>query len=72
MLLMALALSVPTSLRAQAVDARIRAQRLELDRVRRERAELERKMVDLQGSVHDLRDEVENLDHQRVTTELVL
>lgn len=72
LLLLALALPVSTAVRAQAADARIRAQRLELERVRRERAELERKMVDLQGSVHDLRDEVENLDHQRVATELVL
>ena len=72
MLTLVLALSVPTAMRAQTADARIRAQRLELERVRRERAELERKMVDLQGSVHDLRDEVENLDRQRVATELVL
>jgi len=71
-LLMALMLSLPAGVRAQTAEARMRAQRLELDRVRRERAELERQMVNLQGSVHDLRDEVENLDHQRVATELVL
>ena len=65
-------LPFPVALRAQAADARIRAQREELDRVRRERADLERRMANLQGNVHDLRDEVANLDHQRAATELVL
>ena len=65
-------LSVPAPLPAQTADARIRTQREELDRVRRERADLERRMANLQGSVHDLRDEVANLDRQRIATELVL
>ena len=65
-------LSFPALLPAQTTDARIRSQREELDRVRRERADLERRMATLQGSVHDLRDEVANLDRQRVATELVL
>ena len=65
-------LSVPATLPAQTADARIRTQREELDRVRRERADLERRMANLQGSVHDLRDEVANLDRQRIATELVL
>ena len=65
-------LALPAALGAQAADSRIRAQREELDRVRRERADLERRMVNLQGSVHDLRDELANLDRQRVATELVL
>ena len=65
-------LAVPTMLGAQAADSRIRAQREELDRVRRERADLERRMANLQGSVHDLRDELANLDRQRASTELVL
>ena len=71
-MLIALVLSFPASLPAQATDARMRSQREELDRVRRERADLERRMATLQGSVHDLRDEVANLDRQRVATELVL
>ncbi len=50
----------------------MRAQREELDRIRRERAELERRMSTLQGNVHDLREEVANLDRQRAATELVL
>jgi septal ring factor EnvC (AmiA/AmiB activator) len=51
---------------------RIRAQREELDRIRRERAELERRMANLQGDVHDLAEEVINLDRQRAATERVL
>ncbi len=65
-------LACPAVLPAQTADTRIRAQREELDRVRRERADLERRMVNLRGSVHDLRDEVANLDRQRAATELVL
>ena len=72
LLVVALVLSVPDRLPAQTADARIRTQREELDRVRRERADLERRMANLQGSVHDLRDEVANLDRQRIATELVL
>jgi len=57
---------------AQSAEARIRAQREELDRIRRERAELERRMSSLQGNVHDLREEVFNLDRQREATERVI
>ena len=72
MLLLAALVALPAVLPAQTADARIRAQRAELDRVRRERADLERRMSNLQGSVHDLRDEVANLDRQRAATELML
>ena len=65
-------MALPLALPAQSADARIRAQREELDRVRRERAALEQRMANLQGSVHDLRDELANLDRQRAATELVL
>jgi septal ring factor EnvC (AmiA/AmiB activator) len=71
-LLLVMALLAPVTLSAQAADARIRAQREELERIRRERADLERRMANLQGNVHDLREEVANLDRQRVSTELVL
>ena len=70
--MLALVLIVPLSVGAQSADARIRAQREELDRIRRERAELERRMAHLQGNVHDLREEVANVDRQRAATELVL
>ena len=72
LLLLACLLAGPATVLAQNADARIRAQREELDRVRRERAALEQRMANLQGSVHDLRDELANLDRQRAATELVL
>ena len=72
LLAVALVLAVPTALAAQSAEARIRAQREELDRIRRERAELERRMSNLQGNVHELREEVANLDRQREATERVI
>ena len=57
---------------AQSADARLRGQREELDRIRRERADLERRMANIQGNVHDLREEVANLDRQRLATEEML
>jgi septal ring factor EnvC (AmiA/AmiB activator) len=71
-LLLALALVAPVALRAQSADARIRAQQQELERIRRERSELEQRMANLQGNVHDLREEIDNLDRQREATERVL
>ena len=65
-------LAFPLVLPAQSADTRIRTQRQELDRIRRERADLERRMANLQGSVHDLRDEVATLDRLRAATELVI
>ena len=59
-------------LRAQSAEARIRAQREELERIRRERAELESRMANIQGNVHELREEVFNLDRQREATERVI
>jgi murein hydrolase activator len=70
--LLVLALLLPVALPAQSADARIRAQRDELERIRRERAELERRMANLQGDVHDLSEELANLDRQRAATEKVL
>ena len=66
------ALSLPAALGAQSADARIRAQREELERIRNERAELERRMATLQGDVHELSEELANLDRQRIATERVL
>ena len=65
-------LAFPLVVPAQSADRRIRTQREELDRIRRERADLERRMANLQGSVHDLRDEVATLDRLRAATELVI
>ncbi len=49
-------------------EAKVRAQRDELDRIRHERAALEDKMAQLQGTVHDLAEEVTNLDSQADAT----
>jgi septal ring factor EnvC (AmiA/AmiB activator) len=70
--LLAFALLLPAALSAQSADARIRAQRDELERIRQERAELERRMANLQGDVHELAEELINLDRQRVATERML
>jgi septal ring factor EnvC (AmiA/AmiB activator) len=70
--LAALVLLVPVPLAAQSAEARIRSQREELERIRRERAELENRMANLQGSVHELSEEVANLDRQREATERVI
>lgn len=48
---------------------KLRAQREELDRIRQERADLERKMLELRANVHDLSEEVANLNARRATTE---
>jgi septal ring factor EnvC (AmiA/AmiB activator) len=48
----------------QTPDARLRAQREELTRIRQERAELERRMNEIKSNVHDLSEEVSNIDRQ--------
>ena len=65
-------LLVPVVAQSQGAEARIRAQREELDRIRKERADLEARMASLQGNVHELREELANLDRQRVNTEQLL
>jgi septal ring factor EnvC (AmiA/AmiB activator) len=49
-------------------EAKLRAQQQELARIRRERDELERRMKTIQGRVHDIREEVTNLDRQHDAT----
>lgn len=68
-LLAACALAAPR-LQAQAVPSsqRIAAQRAELDRIRRERADLQRRMTELQGTVHDLSEEKRNIAAQAEAT----
>jgi len=51
-----------------SAEAKVRAQQDELERIRRERAQLEDKMAELQGTVHDLAEEVTNLDSQAAAT----
>lgn len=53
---------------AQSSEQRVRQQQQELDRIRAERAALEAKAEELRSSVHDLSDEVANLDRQADAT----
>jgi septal ring factor EnvC (AmiA/AmiB activator) len=66
-LLIGLLVLIPAS-RVVAQD-KIRAQREELDRIRQERADLERRMLELRANVHDLSEEVANLNARRAATE---
>lgn len=66
---LAAALALPSAGGAQTTaDARLRQQRAELDRLRSERAALEKRMSDLRGSVSTLADEVRVIDRQAVAT----
>ena len=49
-------------------EAKLRAQQQELARIRREREELQRKMRGLQSKVHDISEEVTNIDRQHDAT----
>ena len=48
---------------------KLQAQRVELDRIRQERGDLERRMLELRTNVHDLSEEVANLNARRSATE---
>ncbi|HYW51272.1 MAG TPA: hypothetical protein VE861_11730, partial [Gemmatimonadaceae bacterium] len=67
---LALLLVIPMAVQAQAIPSsqRIAAQRAELDRIRKERADLQRRMQELQGTVHDLSEEKRNLAAQADAT----
>ena len=49
-------------------DSRLRADRDRLESLRREREELQRRMVSLQSSVHDITEELANIEYQAETT----
>ena len=59
---------IPTGVEGQSAEAKVRAQRKELERIRAERSALERKMEELAGTLHDLREEVTNLESQAEAT----
>jgi septal ring factor EnvC (AmiA/AmiB activator) len=63
-----MALLIPALLHAQDQSARLRAQRDSLERIRQEREALERRAADLANSVHDLNEEVSNLDKRADAT----
>jgi septal ring factor EnvC (AmiA/AmiB activator) len=66
-------LTLPSPAGAQSNAAeRIRQQREELDRIRGEREQLRRRMSEIQGTVHDLSDEVMLLDRQADATARVV
>jgi murein hydrolase activator len=52
----------------QNAETRLRTQRQELERIRRERTELEERMRSLQSNVHDLTEEVTNIERQADAT----
>lgn len=58
------AVEPPASSPGVTPEVRLRADREELDRFRAERTQLEQRMADLRSSVHDLSEEVDNLDRQ--------
>jgi septal ring factor EnvC (AmiA/AmiB activator) len=70
-LVLCCALSIPSLANAQqteTAEARLKAQREELLRIRDERDELEKKMSGLQNTAHELTDEVNILDKQHDAT----
>src|SRR5687767_15695458 len=58
------AVTVTPAAAQQSPEARLRAEQARLEQLRRERAELETRMRQLRGTVHDLSAEVANLDRQ--------
>lgn len=71
-LLVACCLAAAFPLHAQSADARLRAQRDTLEHIREERAALERKMQDLQSNVHDISDELANVNARAAATERIV
>ena len=63
---------LPMALTAQDTDARLKSNREELDRIRRERAELQQRMNKLQSSAHSLNDELKNINKQHDATKRVV
>jgi murein hydrolase activator len=68
-LALALALALPLGAQQPTPEARLRADRAELDSMRAERSDLERRMSDLKSNAHDLSEEVANLDRQAELTD---
>ncbi len=56
----------------QQAEQRLRDERARLDQLRNERQELERRRIALQGTVHDLSEELENVNRQVETTARVV
>ena len=65
-------LLLPMALAGQDTDARLKSNRDELDRIKRERAELQQRMNKLQSSAHSLNDELKNINKQHDATKRVV
>ena len=63
------ALLLAPVLEAQSTEDRLRSQQQELERLRRERRQLEERMSQLQGSIHDLSEEVAIIESRTEATE---
>ncbi len=63
---------LPMALAGQDTDARLKSNREELDRIKRERAELQQRMNKLQSSAHSLNDELKNINKQHDATKRVV
>ncbi len=57
---------------ASTTEARLRAERERLDKLRNEREELERRRTSLQSRVHDISEEMDNLDREADVTARVV
>lgn len=66
--LLAIAYAAPLAAQQDQGEAKLRAQQEELARIRREREELQRRMRGLQSKVHDISEEVTNIDRQHDAT----
>jgi septal ring factor EnvC (AmiA/AmiB activator) len=64
----ALLFSAPLNAQQDQGEAKLRQQQEELARIRREREELQRRMKNLQSKVHDIKEEVTNIDRQHDAT----
>lgn len=64
LVVVALALPAAAQNPVQQADAKLRAERAHLDSIRAERTELERRRVALQSTVHDLSEELDNVNRE--------
>lgn len=62
-------LLAPMAAHAQTTEAQLKKNRDELERIRRERTELQKTMNKLQSSAHSLNDELENINRQHDVTQ---
>ncbi len=70
-LLLFAALALPPALHAQT-DAEVEQSRRRLEEIRRERDRLQEQQQRLQGQVHDVNDELSNLERQRESTQRIV